>query len=519
MLQYKKVKTAAHKAKTGSRAFTPPPSTPCNCCGRQHAPHSCPASESVCSCCGRTGHWTHTVRCPAKSTQCCLCGCIGHYDKCCSPMKPNGQQQRRKQRHGTSVFRPYSPGSQPQDPQQRPNHVRRVGSTPRSSTKRLQPINVTVTHGNVSARLQMLPDTGADVTVIGLEHLRHLGLSKHDLEPLPKARRFTADGSEMHSRSYGPDYVLVILLLVYLYGLQGATDLTYALAIRLVYLYGLQGATDLTYTLASRLVYLYGLQGAADLTYAQASHLIYLYGLQGATDLTYALASRLVYLHGCSTPQRLGPPPTTAIGGVEAPKRRAGQAVYWPGINSDIANTVQACGPCQVMRPSQQQEPLLSGDDPTRPFESVSADLFTSFLMEWQTKTEICDRRAANRAQDVVTRYNAHSRPLPRLKINEQVRLQDPTSLRWDKVGTIMGTGRSRDYKARLPSGPFMVDVFVKYNTAITSAAAVERLFSQGSDIMKAKRASLTSDNFGRLVFMKGNMDLLNVELSPEDSV
>ncbi|KAG0698915.1 hypothetical protein GWK47_025915 [Chionoecetes opilio] len=47
---------------------------------------------------------------------------------------------------------------------------------------------------------------------------------------------------------------------------------------------------------------------------------------------------------------------------------------------------------------------------------------------------------------------------------------------------------------------------------------ALERLFSQGSDIMKAKSASLTSDNFERLVFMKGNMDLLNMALSPEDS-
>ncbi|KAG0704882.1 hypothetical protein GWK47_024615 [Chionoecetes opilio] len=61
------------------------------------------------------------------------------------------------------------------------------------------------------------------------------------------------------------------------------------------------------------------------------------------------------------------------------------------------------------------------------------------------------------------------------------------------------------------------VDVFIKYNTAIPSSAAVETLFSQGADVMKAKRTNLTSDNFERLVFMKGNMDLLKMELAPEE--
>ena len=71
--------------------------------------------------------------------------------------------------------------------------------------------------------------------------------------------------------------------------------------------------------------------------------------------------------------------------GVEATKRRARQTVFWPGINSDILNTVQSCEPCQVFLPSQQQEPLMSDDNPTRPFESVSADFFSvagkSFLV------------------------------------------------------------------------------------------------------------------------------------------
>ena len=40
------------------------------------------------------------------------------------------------------------------------------------------------------------------------------------------------------------------------------------------------------------------------------------------------------------------------------------------------ANTVRACEACQPLQPSQQREPLRNDDQPTRPFESVSADFF-----------------------------------------------------------------------------------------------------------------------------------------------
>ena len=53
------------------------------------------------------------------------------------------------------------------------------------------------------------------------------------------------------------------------------------------------------------------------------------------------------------------------------------------------------------------------------------------------------------------------------------------------------------------------VKAFVQYNTAIPSSAAVERLFSMGSDIMGPKRTRLTSKNFEVLVFLKGNNRLL----------
>ncbi|XP_068222234.1 uncharacterized protein [Palaemon carinicauda] len=62
--------------------------------------------------------------------------------------------------------------------------------------------------------------------------------------------------------------------------------------------------------------------------------------------------------------------------GVEATKCRARQSVFWPGIDYDIVNMVRAYKACQILQPSQQQESLINDANPTRPFESVSADFF-----------------------------------------------------------------------------------------------------------------------------------------------
>ncbi|KAG0711100.1 hypothetical protein GWK47_021383 [Chionoecetes opilio] len=62
------------------------------------------------------------------------------------------------------------------------------------------------------------------------------------------------------------------------------------------------------------------------------------------------------------------------------------------------------------------------------------------------------------------------------------------------------------------------VDLFIRYNTPVPSSAAVERLFSMGSDVMRPKRSSLTAKNFEKLVFLKGNMNLLKGWWELEDS-
>ena len=53
------------------------------------------------------------------------------------------------------------------------------------------------------------------------------------------------------------------------------------------------------------------------------------------------------------------------------------------------------------------------------------------------------------------------------------------------------------------------VKAFIMYNTTVPSSAAVERLFSIGSDILRPKRTRLSSKNFEILVFLKGNQNCL----------
>ena len=45
----------------------------------------------------------------------------------------------------------------------------------------------------------------------------------------------------------------------------------------------------------------------------------------------------------------------------------------------------------------------------------------------------------------------------------------------------------------------------------------MERLFSTAGDVLRAKRSSLDEVNFEELVFLKGNMDLLEEKMGQED--
>ena len=46
---------------------------------------------------------------------------------------------------------------------------------------------------------------------------------------------------------------------------------------------------------------------------------------------------------------------------------------------------------------------------------------------------------------------------------------------------------------------------FKRFNTAIPSSAAVERLFAIGSDILRSKRSFMTKENFEKFVLLHEN--------------
>ncbi|XP_068227911.1 uncharacterized protein [Palaemon carinicauda] len=145
----------------------------------------CPALKSSCKNCGRRGHWDRTPKCPANAAQCRVCNHVGHYDKYCKT-KGNDSTQG-----GSS--------SDKATPSSGKSKVVKKSSCRRVETFGKSPKHVCVllTYGDVTSRIQMLPDTGAEVSVVGPQHLDLLKINRSRLKPFPTTVTLTADGSAM----------------------------------------------------------------------------------------------------------------------------------------------------------------------------------------------------------------------------------------------------------------------------------------------------------------------------------
>ncbi|XP_035658200.1 uncharacterized protein K02A2.6-like [Branchiostoma floridae] len=64
--------------------------------------------------------------------------------------------------------------------------------------------------------------------------------------------------------------------------------------------------------------------------------------------------------------------------GIEKCILRAKSAVYWPGMYKQIEKAVAACPTCQKHKNSQQKEEMMPTEIPSRPWQTVGMDLFTT---------------------------------------------------------------------------------------------------------------------------------------------
>ncbi|XP_045127688.1 uncharacterized protein LOC123514109 [Portunus trituberculatus] len=158
-------------------------------CGRRdHGPKGCPATGVMCRGCGKTGHYALMPKCPARQSTCTVCNCLGHLEKACKQTKARSKSQRpekpkgKKGRHPTfHVVRLQSlttdPGSHEGPPEascQSPTSTRDDPTPPPT-------VRVEVLHDGHSGGLDFIPNTGADMTVIGPQHLRMLGIDRQAL--------------------------------------------------------------------------------------------------------------------------------------------------------------------------------------------------------------------------------------------------------------------------------------------------------------------------------------------------
>ena len=62
--------------------------------------------------------------------------------------------------------------------------------------------------------------------------------------------------------------------------------------------------------------------------------------------------------------------------GIEKTRGLARESIYWPNINDHITKMCKSCDTCQTFQPSNQKEPLIGHEIPSRPWQSISTDLF-----------------------------------------------------------------------------------------------------------------------------------------------
>ena len=87
------------------------------------------------------------------------------------------------------------------------------------------------------------------------------------------------------------------------------------------------------------------------------------------------------------------------------------------------------------------------------PFRSIIPAAFHSYAKYWKDKFKKWDETISTLKRVEKEYYNKQAKPLIPLRIGQKVRIQDPTTKKWEGCGDIIGIGKHRGYYVRLPNG------------------------------------------------------------------
>ena len=63
--------------------------------------------------------------------------------------------------------------------------------------------------------------------------------------------------------------------------------------------------------------------------------------------------------------------------GINSCLRHALELEFWPGMSSDIRQTIENCSTCAMFSDKQPPEPLIVNNIPSRPYKTIATDLFS----------------------------------------------------------------------------------------------------------------------------------------------
>ena len=129
--------------------------------------------------------------------ECLICYKYRHFDVCCSQNK--AKETKSASNACTTLHTVRTAAAA----------VCSVASRPQGCPS--PPISLHIKYTNKSGKVLIIPDTGADTTVIGLQHLQALGISVKDLLPPPELQFSNADGSPMEGKVLGSMNALMTL--------------------------------------------------------------------------------------------------------------------------------------------------------------------------------------------------------------------------------------------------------------------------------------------------------------------